>query len=327
MKKYRRPLSLASSSVKTQLCVAQSGAKHRALLVSVGHFRWPRDHWPSWPVSSTTDMGFPVSVLVIIAVKCTVFELERHERDRQTDGRIATWLNRIYRAGAAVVYVNIYVNCYTCNAFSALTLLVGQKEGHPACKKPSGGVLAWLSVWNEVHMVRWCHCHSLSLASVKSRLVLPFWYRLTRVVLDKEPLNGCVCVCVAVILWWACLLVCPLAYLTKHTSKLHDIIFACCVARCGVAVGYLLSVLLMTSCLLVTSQAQATQKGVCLNWLTKGSTGQRAEYVVYDCLVATTRVHLQTFSGLTPRIPGLFTDTFEHIHFYTFYFFFCSTFL
>ena len=34
-----------------------------------------------------------------------------------------------------------------------------------------------------------------TLASVKSRLVLPFWYRLTRVVLDKEPLNGCVCVC------------------------------------------------------------------------------------------------------------------------------------
>jgi len=29
-----------------------------------------------------------------------------------------------------------------------------------------------------------------------SRLVLPFWYWLTRVVLDKGPLNGCVCVCV-----------------------------------------------------------------------------------------------------------------------------------
>jgi len=27
-------------------------------------------------------------------------------------------------------------------AFSALTLLVGQQEGHPACKKLSGGVLA-----------------------------------------------------------------------------------------------------------------------------------------------------------------------------------------
>ena len=82
-------------------------------------------------------------------------------------------------------------------AFSALTLLVGRQEGHPACKKMSGGVLAWLSVWSEMQVTCiWpsrCHCHSLSLASVKSRLVLPFWYRLTRVVPEKGPLNGCVC--------------------------------------------------------------------------------------------------------------------------------------
>ena len=60
----------------------------------------------------------------------------------------------------------------------------------------SGGVLMWLSVWSEVLTCicpSWCHCHSLSLASVKSRLVLPFWYRLTWVVPEKEPLNGCVC--------------------------------------------------------------------------------------------------------------------------------------
>jgi len=31
-------------------------------------------------------------------------------------------------------------------AFSALTLLVGRQEGHPACKKLSDEVLAWLSV-------------------------------------------------------------------------------------------------------------------------------------------------------------------------------------
>ena len=82
-------------------------------------------------------------------------------------------------------------------AFSALTLLVGRQEGHPACKKLSGEVLAWLSVWSEVQTCiwsSWCHCHSLSLASLKSRLVLPFWYWLTRVVPDKGPLNGCVCV-------------------------------------------------------------------------------------------------------------------------------------
>jgi len=83
-------------------------------------------------------------------------------------------------------------------AFSALTLLVGRQEGHPACKKLSGGVLAWLPVWSEVQTCIWlssCHCHSLSLASVKSRLILPFWYRPTRVVPEKGPLNGCVCVC------------------------------------------------------------------------------------------------------------------------------------
>ena len=33
---------------------------------------------------------------------------------------------------------------------SALTLLVGWQEGHLACKKLSGGVLAWLSVWSNV---------------------------------------------------------------------------------------------------------------------------------------------------------------------------------
>ena len=38
----------------------------------------------------------------------------------------------------------------TVCAFSALTLLVGRQEWHPACKKLSGGVLAWLSVWSEV---------------------------------------------------------------------------------------------------------------------------------------------------------------------------------
>jgi len=35
-------------------------------------------------------------------------------------------------------------------AFSALMLLVGWQEGHPACKKLSRGVLAWLSDWSEV---------------------------------------------------------------------------------------------------------------------------------------------------------------------------------
>ena len=46
-----------------------------------------------------------------------------------------------------------------CFLFSAVTVL-----WHPACKKLSGGVLAWLSVWSEVQTCiwpSWCHCHSL----------------------------------------------------------------------------------------------------------------------------------------------------------------------
>ena len=52
-------------------------------------------------------------------------------------------------------------------AFSPLMLLVGRQEGHPACKKLSADVVIYLE--------------------------------LTRVVSDKGPLNGCVCVCVIVL--------------------------------------------------------------------------------------------------------------------------------
>ena len=58
---------------------------------------------------------------------------------------------------------------------------------------------AGVVVWSEVQTCIWpsgFNCHSLSVASVKSRLVLPFWYRLNRVVPDKGSINGCVCVCV-----------------------------------------------------------------------------------------------------------------------------------
>jgi len=59
-------------------------------------------------------------------------------------------------------------------SFSALTLLVGRQEGHPACRKLSGGMLAWLSVWGEMLICiwpSWCHCHSLSPAPVN-----PDWF-------------------------------------------------------------------------------------------------------------------------------------------------------
>jgi len=49
----------------------------------------------------------------------------------------------------------LYGPCIFVWPFSALTLLVGRQEGHLACKKQSGGVLAWLSVWSEVQTCIW----------------------------------------------------------------------------------------------------------------------------------------------------------------------------
>ena len=52
--------------------------------------------------------------------------------------------------------------------------LGGRKGIRPV--KNSDGALAWLSVWSEVQTCiqpSWCQCLSLSLASFKSRLVLP----------------------------------------------------------------------------------------------------------------------------------------------------------
>jgi len=69
--------------------------------------------------------------------------------------------------------------------------------------------MAVVWIWRQCNMLCTCGLHMAqlmpqwsgalwSLASVKSRLVLPFWYWLTQVVLDKGPLNRCACVCVCV---------------------------------------------------------------------------------------------------------------------------------
>jgi len=83
---------------------------------------------------------------------------------------------------------------------SAFTLLVGQQEGHPACKKLSGGMVAWLCLGQgaDLHMAQLMPLPLTISCSSKSRLVLPFWCRLTQVALDKiqEGRKTVVCVCV-----------------------------------------------------------------------------------------------------------------------------------
>jgi len=47
-----------------------------------------------------------------------------------------------------ILFEKIYYILALEYAFSALTLLVGQQEWRPVCKKLNGVVLAWLSVWS-----------------------------------------------------------------------------------------------------------------------------------------------------------------------------------
>jgi len=76
-------------------------------------------------------------------------------------------------------------------AFSALTLLVGRQEGHPACKKTK-----WWGA--DLYTAQLMPLPLTASCFSKIQMVLPFWYRLTRVVPNKGPLNGCVIVLVVV---------------------------------------------------------------------------------------------------------------------------------
>ena len=65
-------------------------------------------------------------------------------------------------------------------AFSALTLLVGRQEGHPACKKTE-----WWGVGMVICLERGADLHTAQLMPLpltvscfsKTQMVLPYWYR------------------------------------------------------------------------------------------------------------------------------------------------------
>ena len=70
---------------------------------------------------------------------------------------------------------------YMAFPYSALTLLVGRQEGHPACKKLDVSLL--VMIWLELCTSYSSSCHHSpppsSLASIESRMEM-FWRRLTR---------------------------------------------------------------------------------------------------------------------------------------------------
>ena len=64
------------------------------------------------------------------------------------------------------------------------------------------------------------HC---LLLQQKSRLVLPFWYWLTRAVPNKGPWNGCVCVCPILFKYW--LFVMSYCWLLLTVGKIIILVF------------------------------------------------------------------------------------------------------
>ena len=71
------------------------------------------------------------------------------KNEPEVDEKLTNWIN----AGNKLIVCNVMYNKATGYArqhiwclsqASALMLLDGRQEGHPACKKLSGGMLAWL---------------------------------------------------------------------------------------------------------------------------------------------------------------------------------------
>jgi len=78
--------------------------------------------------------------------------------------------------------------------FSALMLLVGWQEGHPAVKTEWWGTCMVICLErraNDLHMVQLMPLPPIISCSSKIQNVIPFWCRITQVVVEKRPLNGC----------------------------------------------------------------------------------------------------------------------------------------
>jgi len=104
---------------------------------------------------------------------------------------------------------NLLPNPSALVAFSALTLLVGRQEGHPACKKwEDGGGGHWL-VRMEWRPARWSMCLLLLIFPCNISPEVVFWHRLTWVARKKGSKTVVVWLLVFIIVFiepshWVC---------------------------------------------------------------------------------------------------------------------------
>jgi len=103
-----------------------------------------------------------------------------------------------------ISYVDLHVAAFIFS-FSASTPLVGCQEENPACK--NWVMMCWHGYLFGARCKWFAHDPAdatailSSLASLKSRMVLPFWCRLTQVVLEKRPLHECMSVCLGLAIY------------------------------------------------------------------------------------------------------------------------------
>ena len=104
---------------------------------------------------------------------------------------------KYWTAGNPTSAVICYSNSTcTCNAFSALTLLVGRQEGHPACKKTEwwgAGVVICLERGAELHMAQRMPLPLTISCFGKIQIGFTFLVPAHLGCPGKGPLNGCCC--------------------------------------------------------------------------------------------------------------------------------------
>ena len=104
--------------------------------------------------------------------------------------------NSVFRLIHALICNFFYfsvLSCFHCvySAFCVVCLLGGNKGIRPVKTKWWGAGMVICLEWGaDLHTAQLMPLPLTASCFSKIQMVLPFWYRLTRVVLDKGPLNG-----------------------------------------------------------------------------------------------------------------------------------------
>jgi len=138
--------------------------RSHSYLVHTVHFELTHLVW-TWAAQLTVVLAVLAQVVRRTLIFCQTFQMMMMMMAMV----VHRWVNLL----------SLHQLFFSCMWFErqCLMLLVGWQEGHPACKKLSGGMLAWLSDWGEVQICIWpSWFYSLSLSPGNQNW---FWFHLS----------------------------------------------------------------------------------------------------------------------------------------------------